>query len=493
MRIFCAEVCFKMTSQNLDSNATTSVRSKSASYGLDFGQFAKYSKSAPRYTSYPTAVEFKPDFSYDDLRESFKRNDSFDTQESKLPLSLYVHLPFCQSACYFCGCNVIYTSKQDKKDRYISYLQKELEILSTLMDTSRQVIQFHFGGGTPTFFDCAQLSKVITLVKSAFPNFASNAEISCEIDPRHFESTQMNALKEGGFNRLSFGVQDFDGNVQKAVHRFQSVELVNEAVKIARKSGIKSINFDLIYGLPKQTLASFIATLQKVVELSPDRLAIFNYAHIPWLKKTMRKIDENDLPSPQEKLEILKNTIDFLGENGYEMIGMDHFAKKSDELYIAKQKGELRRNFQGYTTRGFSQTIGIGLTSIGEGRDYYIQNVKDLASYEVALDSGRIPIERGIRLSNEDILRKEVIMGLMNNLKLDFATIEKAHNIEFKMHFASELKRLQEYVDIGVLEINDKGIYPTPTGGLLIRNIAMAFDTYLHTLPQEKRVFSKTI
>lgn len=207
----------------------------------------------------------------------------------------------------------------------------------------------------------------------------------------------------------------------------------------------------------------------------------------------MRKIDENDLPSPQEKLEILKNTIDFLGKNGYEMIGMDHFAKKSDELYIAKQNGELRRNFQGYTTRGFSQTIGIGLTSIGEGKDYYAQNVKDLASYENALDEGRIPIERGIKLSSEDILRKEVIMGLMNNLKLDFDSIEKTHNIDFRVHFASELERLKEYADIGVLEINDKGLYPTPTGGLLIRNIAMVFDNYLHSLPQEKRVFSKTI
>ena len=460
---------------------------------IDFAKFAKYSKSAPRYTSYPTAVEFDTDFDYDELKKSLKRNDSFDTQGSRLPLSLYVHLPFCQSACYFCGCNVIYTSKQDKKERYISYLKKELAILSTIMDTSREVVQFHFGGGTPTFFDSAQLEQIITLVKSTFPNFASNAEISCEIDPRHFESSQMDTLKNGGFNRLSFGVQDFDENVQKAVHRFQSIELVENALNIARKSGIKSINFDLIYGLPKQNLASFLSTLEKVISLSPDRLAIFNYAHIPWLKKTMRKIDENDLPSPQEKLEILKNTIDFLGNNGYEMIGMDHFAKKSDELYIAKQKGELRRNFQGYTTRGFSQTIGIGLTSIGEGKDYYTQNVKDIASYETALDSGKIPVERGIKLSKEDILRKEVIMGLMNNLKLDFASIQKTHNIDFIAHFASELDRLKEYANIGVLEINDKGLYTTATGGLLIRNIAMVFDTYLHALPQEKRVFSKTI
>ncbi len=462
------------------------------SSAIDFDRFVRYNKSAPRYTSYPTAVEFKPDFDYEALKAAFIRNDK-RSKEKGIPLSLYVHLPFCRSACYFCGCNVIYTSREDKKERYITYLQKELAILATLMDTRREVVQLHFGGGTPTFFDASQLGRVIALVRETFPNFAHNAEVSCEIDPRHFGSEQMQVLKAGGFNRLSFGVQDFDERVQEAVHRFQSVEVVRKAVEIARESGITSINFDLIYGLPYQSVASFMHTLEKVIALNPDRLAIFNYAHVPWMKKTMRKIDATKLPTPSVKLEILKNTIDMLAQYGYAMIGMDHFAKKTDELYLAKVSRQLRRNFQGYTTRGFSQTIGIGLTSIGEGYDYYAQNYKDLTSYEKALDEGRIPIERGVLLSREDILRKDVIMELMNNLSLEFVFFEERYGISFCAYFAKELEALQEYQELGILKITDKGLYTTPTGGLLIRNIAMVFDAYLQYIPKEQRVFSKTI
>ena len=272
-----------------------------SSTSIDFAFLARYSTQAPRYTSYPTAVEFTQDFSYEDLKQAFRRNDEKARQDST-PLSLYVHLPFCRSACYFCGCNVIYTSKEDKKERYIEYLQKELAIVSSLLDTKREVVQLHFGGGTPSFFDEKQLARVIELVRKSFPNFASSAEVSCEIDPRYFTLKQMQALRAGGFNRLSFGVQDFDERVQEAVHRFQSVELVQRAVTIARNAGINSINFDLIYGLPYQSVESFMQTLEKVVSLNPDRLAIFNYAHIPWMKKTMRKIDESTLPSPKTSL-----------------------------------------------------------------------------------------------------------------------------------------------------------------------------------------------
>lgn len=479
-----------LDSARLDSRAESASRAASPSSAIDFSFFARYSTAAPRYTSYPTAVEFTPDFTYDDLVESYARNDAL-AKDSGMPLSLYVHLPFCRSACYFCGCNVIYTSKEDKKDRYIAYLEKELKILQTLMDTSRQAVQLHFGGGTPTFFDASQLERVIKLIRGSFRSFAPDAEISCEIDPRHFSTEQMQALKSGGFNRLSFGVQDFDERVQQAVHRFQSVELVSNAVQIARKAGIASINFDLIYGLPHQSLTSFMQTLEKVVALGPDRLAIFNYAHVPWLKKTMRKIDESALPAPSVKLEILKNTIDFLHAHGYAMIGMDHFAKTSDELYLASRNKTLRRNFQGYTTKGFSQTIGIGLTSIGEGYDYYAQNTKDLRAYEAALDSGRIPLERGIRLSDEDILKKAVIMELMNTLGLEFVPIEARFGIKFAEYFASELARLQEFIDLGVLHRDSKGLHTTPTGALLIRNIAMVFDSYL--AKAKERTFSKTI
>lgn len=456
------------------------------SQNIDFNAFVKYSKSAPRYTSYPTAVEFRESWNDTSYKEALKEADS-----TSLPLSLYTHLPFCRSACYFCGCNVVYTSKEEKKERYIHYLKKELTLLKDSMDTSRKVVQFHFGGGTPTFFNARELESVIGLIRGVFGNFAKNAEISCEVDPRFFSREQMAVLKDNGFNRLSFGVQDFDEKVQEAIHRIQSVEIVSNAIALAREFGIESVNFDLIYGLPYQSEQSFADTLQKVVGLNPDRLAIFNYAHLPWMKKTMRKIDETTLPNPAQKLEILKNTIAFLQEQGYMMIGMDHFAKKSDELYLAKAKNELRRNFQGYTTRGFSQTIGIGLTSISEGLKYYSQNYKDMQEYEKALDEGRLPVERGVKLSEKDILRKEVIMGLMNNLRLDFEGIEKRFGIEFGAYFANELESLREYEELGLIHITPSSIETSPTGGMLIRNIAMVFDTYLQNDTTKR--FSKTI
>ncbi|TLD91232.1 oxygen-independent coproporphyrinogen III oxidase [Helicobacter magdeburgensis] len=456
------------------------------SQNIDFNAFVKYSKSAPRYTSYPTAVEFRESWNDASYKEALKEADS-----TSLPLSLYTHLPFCRSACYFCGCNVVYTSKEEKKERYIHYLKKELALLKDSMDTSREAVQFHFGGGTPTFFNARELESVIGLIRGVFTNFAKNAEISCEVDPRFFSREQMAVLKENGFNRLSFGVQDFDQRVQEAIHRIQSVEIVSNAIALAREFGIESVNFDLIYGLPYQSEQSFADTLQKVVGLKPDRLAIFNYAHLPWMKKTMRKIDETTLPNPAQKLEILKNTIAFLQEQGYMMIGMDHFAKKSDELYLAKAKNELRRNFQGYTTRGFSQTIGIGLTSISEGLGYYSQNYKDMQEYEKALDEGRLPVERGVKLSEKDILRKEVIMGLMNNLRLDFEGIEKRFGIEFRVYFANELESLREYEELGLIQITPSSIETSPTGGMLIRNIAMVFDTYLQNDTTKR--FSKTI
>ncbi len=456
------------------------------SQNIDFNAFVKYSKSAPRYTSYPTAVEFRESWNDASYKEALKEADS-----TSLPLSLYTHLPFCRSACYFCGCNVVYTSKEEKKERYIHYLKKELALLKDSMDTSREAVQFHFGGGTPTFFNARELESVIGLIRGVFTNFAKNAEISCEVDPRFFSCEQMAVLKDNGFNRLSFGVQDFNQRVQEAIHRIQSVEIVSNAIALAREFGIESVNFDLIYGLPYQSEQSFADTLQKVVGLNPDRLAIFNYAHLPWMKKTMRKIDETTLPNPAQKLEILKNTIAFLQEQGYMMIGMDHFAKKSDELYLAKAKNELRRNFQGYTTRGFSQTIGIGLTSISEGLGYYSQNYKDMQEYEKALDEGRLPVERGVKLSEKDILRKEVIMGLMNNLRLDFEGIEKRFGIEFGAYFANELESLREYEELGLIQITPSSIETSPTGGMLIRNIAMVFDTYLQNDTTKR--FSKTI
>ncbi len=454
---------------------------------LDFEKFAKYSKPGPRYTSYPTAPEFNESFDEKAYINELKN------QDKNRPLSLYFHLPFCRSACYFCGCNVVYTSKEDKKERYIGYLQKELEILSKYLDTSRRVIQLHFGGGTPTFFDDRQLKTIIDTIKSHFKNFSKDAEISCEIDPRFLTQKQLDVLIEGGFNRISFGVQDFDPKVQEAVHRIQPYEVTKKTVQMAREADITSINMDLIYGLPYQTLESFQKTLEMALSLDPDRFAIFNYAHVPWMKKTMRKIDETTLPEPSVKLEILKYTIDYLSSNGYKMIGMDHFAKPSDELFKAIEKGELHRNFQGYTTKGGADLVGIGLTSIGEGVSHYVQNYKEMKLYEKAIDEGRLPVHRGIKLNKDDIIRKAVIMELMANFKLDIKRVEKEFGIDFKDYFGDALEALKEFEEAELLAMDEDKIEVNQTGSMLIRNIAMPFDAYLKKIPESKRRFSKTV
>jgi oxygen-independent coproporphyrinogen III oxidase len=454
---------------------------------IDFEKFVKYSKAGPRYTSYPTAPEFSESFTKEDLISYFKN------QDKNRSLSLYFHLPFCRSACYFCGCNTIFTSKEDKKARYLVYIKKELDILKRHLDTKRVVSQMHFGGGTPTFFSPEQLEDLISKIKETFPNFDKNAEISCEVDPRYFTKEHMDVLKAGGFNRLSFGVQDLDETVQKTIHRIQPFELTKNVIDIARDAGIKSINTDLIYGLPHQTKESFKNTLEKMLSLSPDRFAVFNYAHVPWLMKTMRKFDESTFPSPQEKLEMLKQTIDFFTQNGYKMVGMDHFAKPEDELFKAIEKGELHRNFQGYTTKGGADLIGIGVTSIGNGVDYYAQNFKDLEEWEKAIDNNELPVFKGYKLSDDDILRQYVIMELMSNFSLNIKKVEDEFNINFKEYFGDALLALKEFEDAELLKIFDDKIEIYQTGTMLIRNICMPFDAYLNNIPEEKRRFSKTI
>jgi oxygen-independent coproporphyrinogen-3 oxidase len=454
---------------------------------IDFNKFTKYSKPGPRYTSYPTALEFNEEFNRDAYISELK------SQDSATPLSLYFHLPFCRSACYFCGCNVVFTSKEDKKERYIQYLEKEMQILSKYLDMDREVIQMHFGGGTPTFFDEVQLQRVISLIKKYFKNFSNEAEISCEIDPRFFTQQHMDVLKKGGFNRISFGVQDFDPRVQEAVHRIQPYDVTKKAIDIARAAGIDSVNVDLIYGLPYQTFETFKKTLKMARELDADRFAVFNYAHVPWLKKTMRKIDETTLPDPKVKLEILQYTIDFFENNGYKMVGMDHFAKPEDELFLAIEKGELHRNFQGYTTKGGADLIGIGLTSIGEGKSHYVQNYKDMKEYEAAIDAGNLPTERGVKLNEDDLVRQAVIMELMSNFKLNIPRIEKEFNIDFFDYFKEAIEALQLFKEEELIMIDKKEIKASSTGEMLIRNIAMAFDAYLHKFKDKKKTFSKTI
>lgn len=452
---------------------------------INFDAFVKYSKPGPRYTSYPTALEFSDEFSYDEYTKRLRNSDK------NRPLSLYFHLPFCRSACYFCGCNVIYTSKSDKMARYLDYIDKELDILSAVLDTNRKVTQMHFGGGTPTFYSASELNRLIKSIKRHFKNWSDDAEISCEIDPRFLNEEQLDVLTTHGFNRVSFGVQDFDEKVQKEIHRIQPFEMTKNAVDMARAKGIISVNTDLIYGLPFQSLESFKNTLDLGLKLNPDRFAVFNYAHVPWIKKSMRKFDESTLPSPKVKLEILKYTMEFLTSNGYKMIGMDHYAKPSDELFHALKSGTLHRNFQGYTTKGGADLIGIGLTSIGEGEDYYAQNFKDMDGYEKAIDEGKLPNFKGVMLSKEDKLRKAAIMDLMANFALDIKAIEAKFNIDFWEHFKDELNELEELKDF--IEISPQKIKVNETGTLLIRNIAMCFDEYMVKFKDVKNSFSKTV
>ncbi len=452
---------------------------------IDFNQFVKYSKAGPRYTSYPTALEFSDQFSY----ESYIRYLENSTES----LSLYVHLPFCRSACYFCGCNVVFTSKQENLDRYVEYLKKEIDILAQHLDTTREVIQFHFGGGTPTYYSATSLDEIVGYIKSKFTHWSPNAEMSCEIDPRYFNEEQMQVFAKHGFNRISFGVQDLDEKVQKEIHRLQPLSLTQKAVQLARKYGIGSINVDFIYGLPYQTLESFKKSLELSMTLDPDRVAVFNYAHVPWLMKTMRKFDETTLPTPQVKLQILQHTIEFFETHGYKMVGMDHFAKPDDELFLAIDKGELHRNFQGYTTKGGANLIGIGLTSIGEGLRYYAQNSKDMREYEALIDSGKLPFVRGVELSDDDYVRKAVIMELMANFSIDIGRIEKEHAIVFRDYFAHALTGLQEFIEAQLVTIEEDKLSLSPTGTLLIRNIAMPFDAYMQKYQGSKKSFSKTV
>ena len=454
---------------------------------LDFEKFIKYSKPGPRYTSYPTALEFSDNYKYENYIKKI------EMQDSSRPLSLYFHLPFCKNACYFCGCNVVFTSKEEKMLRYIEYLKKELSILQKHLDCNREVIQMHFGGGTPTFFSAQQLKVIIDEIKSYFPNFVKDAEISCEIDPRHIDEDQMRVMSEAGFNRVSFGIQDFNEKVQVAVHRVQPYNITKDAMVLARKYNMVSVNVDLIYGLPFQTLDTFKETLELAITLNPDRFAVFNYAHVPWLKKTMRKIDETTLPLPNEKLQIMEYTIEFLTKNGYEMVGMDHFAKPEDELFKAIEKGELHRNFQGYTTKGGADLIGVGLTSIGEGVDSYNQNFKVMSDYENAIDIGKLPFERGVVLNDDDRIRQYVIMELMSNFKIDIKRFQKLYDVEFKVYFQDALKELEPFVKDDLITISDDKIECSQTGTLLVRNIAMAFDAYMIKHSSSQKTFSKTV
>ena len=447
---------------------------------------SKYNISGPRYTSYPTALEFTEDYQSTDYLSCLSQLSDDKS------LSLYIHIPYCQNICYYCACNKIITKDKSKAEKYIGYLIKEIELVAKNVGDNK-LRQIHWGGGTPTYLSVSQITSIMNSIRHCFkvPNDES-IEISIEIDPRAIAIEDIQPLAELGFNRMSMGVQDFNPVVQKAVNRIQSFELTNNMIIEARKHGFKSINLDLIYGLPFQNKETFEQTLQQVIEISPDRISVFNYAHLPHRFKPQRRINGDNLPSAVEKLSIFQYIIDTLQDSGYLYIGMDHFAKPDDELALAQQAGCLHRNFQGYTTHQEYELIGVGVSSIGSINGQYHQNVRDVDSYYELLDQSKLPSWRGAKVNRDDLLRKAVIFELICHFELDLTQMEAIYNISFKAYFENELEMLKPYEKDGLVCISPTVIRVTNRGRLLIRNICMVFDAYMNELHQLNS-FSKVI
>lgn len=443
----------------------------------------KYNYSGPRYTSYPTAVEFHEAFTIADY-------DRACAQYPERPLSLYVHIPFCHKLCYYCGCNKVITRHSHKADEYLDILTHEIQQRASLLQ-GRRVTQLHFGGGTPTFLSNKQITRLMTLLRSEF-FFEDDAEISIEVDPREIELSVLDHLRSEGFNRLSIGVQDFNKEVQALVNREQDEEFIVQLVERAKQLGFRSTNLDLIYGLPKQTLETFSQTLEKVLEMKPGRLSVFNYAHMPQLFAAQRKIKDADLPSADEKMAILQHSISTLTEAGYQFIGMDHFALPDDELAIAQRKGVLHRNFQGYTTQGECDLVGFGVSAISMIGDAYAQNQKELKKYYEQVNEMRHALWKGVSLDSDDLLRREVIKQLICNFKLDKRTIEQQFGVPFHQYFKHDLALLQTFIDDQLVVVDDQYIEVTLRGRLLIRNICMCFDKYLRQRARQQQ-FSRVI
>lgn len=455
---------------------------------LDPALIAKYDQSGPRYTSYPTAVEFHEQFTQEDYRAACVRGNAV-----KRPLSLYLHLPFCDTICFYCACNKIATKDRKLSKPYLNRVSREMALHSAMLDSSRQVIQLHWGGGTPTFLNHDEMRLLMESIRSNF-NLANDdvGEYAIEIDPREANADTVHLLRELGFNRMSLGVQDFDPQVQKAVNRIQSENQVLEVLEAARKVGFRSISFDLIYGLPLQTAASFAITLDKVIALAPNRLSLFNYAHLPQMFSPQRRIDAAALPTPAIKLDILNIAIEKLTNAGYVFIGMDHFARPDDELAVAQRQGTLYRNFQGYSTHANCDLVGLGVSSIGITDNTYSQNYKTLEPYYAAIDAGKLALWRGITLNQDDQIRRAVITQLICHFNLNFKDIETRWHIDFVQYFHSELNTLTAMQEDGLLIMNEHGIQVQAKGRLLIRNICMIFDAYSAKKVAQAR-FSKVI
>ncbi|OEF95035.1 oxygen-independent coproporphyrinogen III oxidase [Vibrio splendidus] len=443
----------------------------------------KYNYSGPRYTSYPTALEFHEAFTVADY-------DMACTQYPERPLSLYVHIPFCHKLCYYCGCNKVITRHSHKADEYLDVIEHEIRQRASLLN-GREVTQLHFGGGTPTFLTKTQITRLMMILRDEF-NFTADAEISIEVDPREIELDVLDHLRSEGFNRLSIGVQDFNKEVQKLVNREQDEEFIIAMVQRAKELGFRSTNLDLIYGLPKQTQALFAETLKQVLEMKPGRLSVFNYAHMPQLFAAQRKIKDEDLPEAKEKMAILQDTIETLTGAGYQFIGMDHFALPEDELAVAQREGILHRNFQGYTTQGEADLIGFGVSAISMVGDAYAQNQKELKKYYAQVNDLRHALWKGVALDSDDLLRREVIKQLICNFKLDKTMIESEFSVNFNRYFKEDLGLLQTFINDELVEVDDKEIRVTLRGRLLIRNICMCFDKYLRAKARQQQ-FSRVI
>ena len=447
----------------------------------------KYDKSGPRYTSYPTAIQFSEEFNETSYFEQVKLSNERNT-----PLSLYFHIPFCDTICYYCGCNKIVTKNRSHAQPYLDAVYKELALQGPLFKPTRIVRQLHWGGGTPTFISHEQMTELMQQTRKHFTLLDDDSgEYSIELDPREVNTASINLLRKLGFNRISLGVQDFNPKVQQAVNRIQSYKETRDVILAARRNDFHSISLDLIYGLPFQTVESFNETVDRVLELEPDRLSVFNYAHLPEMFKTQRQINSEDLPSAEEKLTILHQVTNKLIDAGYEFIGMDHFAKPTDELAIAQKERKLYRNFQGYSTNSDCDLVALGITSIGKVADSYSQNIKTIKEYTEVIESGHFPVYRGIALSQDDILRREVINQLICHFELKFKDIENDFSINFADYFSDELKQLQEMEADSLVNLTSDSVLVLPEGKLLIRNICMVFDIYLKKNKEQR--FSKVI
>ncbi|MEI6493364.1 MAG: oxygen-independent coproporphyrinogen III oxidase [Verrucomicrobiota bacterium] len=453
---------------------------------VDLDLVKKYNVAGPRYTSYPPATKFTDEVSWTELDARIEANNA-----GARDLSVYFHIPFCETLCWFCGCTTVITLNHDKGSDYIDYLGREVAKITPRLNPGRQVVQLHFGGGSPTFLRPDEIRRLGSIIHKHF-NFSPEIEASVEVDPRRLTREHLAALREIGFNRASMGVQDFNPRVQEAVHRIQPREMTQQAMDWMRELGFRSINLDLIYGLPHQTPESFNETLNTVLEMEPDRLALFSYAHVPWIKPAQKILEAKILPSPETKLQVLKLVIEKLTAGGrYVYIGMDHFARPDDELAVAQRDKRLQRNFQGYSTRSGSDIYAFGMSSISQIPDAYWQNEKELPKYLDAVDAGRMPWHRAYFLTEEDKIRRETIMRVMCDLSLDFDAMSKKLGINFAGHFAGELAALEPFQADGLVRRSAEGFTVTDSGRLFIRNIAMCFDNTL--APASEKRHSKTI